>query len=145
MSLEDWLKASWLRRHNTSREEIIELVGVLERSMRDADANISDDLRFAVIYEAALTLCTILLYASGFKPERSLHHYRTLQALPLILGEDYRQAAELLETARRKRNTLVYRRAGAVGTADVSVLLKSVEGLKGAVFDWMRREHSELL
>ena len=60
--------------------------------------------------------------------------------------EDWLKAsAELLETARRKRNTLVYRRAGAVGTEDVSVLQESVEKLKTAVFDWMKAEHSELL
>ena len=32
-------------------------------------------------YNAALKLCTILLYAEGYKAERNLQHYRTIQTL----------------------------------------------------------------
>ena len=31
-------------------------------------------------------MCTILLYAEGYKAEATLQHYRTIQSLPLILG-----------------------------------------------------------
>jgi hypothetical protein len=37
-----------------------------------------------IAYNAALKLCTILLFASGWRPEKNLAHYRTLTALPLM-------------------------------------------------------------
>jgi hypothetical protein len=42
---------------------------------------ISDDWKFGIAYNAALKLCTILLHDSGYRPEKNLAHYRTLQAL----------------------------------------------------------------
>ena len=56
-------------------------------------------------YNAALKLCTILLYAEGYRPEKTLAHYRTLQALPLILGTERQDDADYLDTCRSKRNT----------------------------------------
>lgn len=145
MTLLSWLDAKWLKPHQPSKSEISELFGVVERSLRDSSADVSEDLRFAVAYEAALTLCTILLYASGFEPEHSLHHFRTLQALPLILGESHRADAEFLETARRKRNILMYRRAGAIRSADARELVDFVGVLNDDVRRWLQAEHQDLL
>ena len=47
----------------------------------------------------SLILCTILLYAEGYEPERQLAHFRTLQALPLILGAERPDDADYLERA----------------------------------------------
>ena len=98
MSLKDWLNNGWLRSHKTSREEISNLFQIAERDIADSDGGISPDWRFGIAYNAALKLCTILLYVEGFRPEKNLQHYRTLQALPLILGDKRKKDAdELIE------------------------------------------------
>ncbi|MEW6326365.1 MAG: hypothetical protein AB1487_02030 [Thermodesulfobacteriota bacterium] len=66
----------------TTTKEITNLLKIVDRDLMDAKESISDDWRFGIAYNAALKLCTILLYAEGYQPERTLQHYRTIQALP---------------------------------------------------------------
>ena len=88
MSLKQWADNTWLRPHQTSPEEIENLLKIVDRDLSDATEGVSSDWRFGIAYNAALKLCTILLYASGYRAERSLQPYRTFQAMPLILGEE---------------------------------------------------------
>lgn len=86
MSLKQWAENGWLRPHRTSAQEVADLLAIVERDLADAQGEISADWRFGIAYNAALKLCTLLLYVSGYRPEKNLAHYRTLAALPLILG-----------------------------------------------------------
>jgi hypothetical protein len=65
---------------------VADLLAIVDRDPRDAEGNISADRRFGIACNGALKLCAILLHASGYRPE-NLQHYRTIAALPLILGE----------------------------------------------------------
>lgn len=87
MSLRQWADNGWLRAHKTSPKEVAGLLAIVERDLVDAEGAISPDWRFGIAYNAALKLCTILLHASGYRPERALQHYRTIAALPLVLGD----------------------------------------------------------
>ena len=88
MTLKQWADNGWLRPHRTSPEEIDNLLSIVDRDLADAqEEGISPDWRFGIAYNAALKLCTILLYASGYRAERTLQHYRTIQAIPLVLGK----------------------------------------------------------
>ena len=61
MTLGDWFKNGWLKRHTTSIEEIAELLAVVDRDLRDASVDeISLDWRFGIAYNAALKLCTVV-------------------------------------------------------------------------------------
>jgi hypothetical protein len=74
-----------------------------------------------------------LLHASGYRPEKNLAHYRTLQALPLILGERHKDDANYLDTCRTKRNTAEYDRAGVTTEEDAGELIDFVRELRGEV------------
>ena len=78
MSLQQWANNGWLRPHQSSPQEIQDLLAIVSRDLSDAEGNISADWRFGIAYNAALKLCTILLHASGYRPEKTLQHYRTL-------------------------------------------------------------------
>lgn len=114
MSLNDWHKAGWLRPHQTSKRQIADLFAIVDRDLEDAARGLSSDWQFGIAYNAALKLCTVLVYAEGWRPEKNLAHYRTLQSLPLILGESRRDDADYLDTCRAKRNTAEYDAAGQV-------------------------------
>jgi hypothetical protein len=145
MSLQDWLANGWLRSHQTSPQEIRELLAIVDRDMRDAASqSISADWRFGIAYNAALKLCTILLYSEGYRPEKTLAHYRTLQALPLVLGVGHESDARYLDTCRIKRNTVEYHRAGAATEADANELSEFVAELRKAVLQWVSKNHSTL-
>ena len=79
MTLKQWADNGWLKKHQTTKEEIGNLLAIVDRDLNDAiQAGISADWRFGIAYNAALKLCTILLYTEGYKAERSLQHYRTI-------------------------------------------------------------------
>ncbi len=75
MSLHDWAESGWLKPHKTGRQEVAGLLGIVERDLADAGQGISADWKFGIAYNAALRLCTILLHAEGYRPERTLQHY----------------------------------------------------------------------
>jgi len=100
MTLKNWLNNGWLRTHKSSTKEIADLLMIVERDLKDAEGGISDDWRFGIAYNAALKICTIFLYAAGYRAEKNLQHYRTIQALPLILGADRKADADYLDTCR---------------------------------------------
>jgi len=143
--LTQWQENGWLRPHQSSRQEIRKLLDIVRRDLSDArERGISDDWRFGIAYNAALKLCTILLGAEGYRPSHDLAHYRTLQTLPLILGESRKFDADYLDTCRRKRNTVEYDYVGGATKADVEELIEFIESLEGDVLAWLRERHPEL-
>lgn len=69
MSLEQWARNGWVRKHQTSARQIADLLAIVDRDLRDAAAgDISTDWKFGIACNAALKLCTILLHASGVVP-----------------------------------------------------------------------------
>lgn len=98
-----------------------------------------------IAYNAALKLCTILLHASGYRPEKNLQHYRSIAALPLILGDQWKDEADYLETCRRKRNIAEYELAGVATEVDTAELVAFVKELRQEVLNWLNKYHPELL
>ena len=145
MTLQVWANNGWLKPHKTSAEEVGNLLAIVHRDMDDAREHaISDDWRFGISYNAALKLCTILLYAEGFRPDKNLAHYRTLQALPLILGDKRKSDAEYLDTCRTKRNTVEYDYVGGVTGSEADELIEFVKALEKDVLAWLKSKHPEL-
>ena len=122
-----------------------ELLQIVKRDLKDSrERHISNDWRFGIAYNAALKLCTTLLYAEGFRAEKMLQHYRTIQALPLILCSDRKGDAQYLDTCRSKRNIVEYDQIGAVSEKDADELIAFVDELKGDVLNWLGKNHPEL-
>ena len=146
MTLKQWLENSWLKSHQTSFQEISNLLNIVLRDISDARVRqVSDDWRFGIAYNAALKLCTILLYAEGFRPVQGLAHFRTIQSLPLILGEERTMDATYLETCRIKRNNVEYDYVGGATKADADELIEFVEAFQKDVLAWLKHQHPHLL
>ena len=141
MTLQKWLEHGWLRSHKSSKREISDLLRIIDRDVQDAVGNISADWRFGIAYNAALKLCTILLHAEGYRPEKTLQHYRTIQALPLILGNRHETNAKYLDTCRNKRNVVEYDYVGGVSEEDVEELIAFVDELRKEVIQWLKTKH----
>ena len=139
MSLEDWVKNGWLVQHKTSKREIQNLLGIIERDLKDCKVReISADWRFAIAYNAALQCCTIALYCRGYKPDRGQsEHYRTIQSLVLTMGNDYTEIRDYLNACRAKRNTSDYDSAGTVSESEVKELVNTSEELFLRLKQWL--------
>jgi len=145
MTLKQWHDNGWLKPHKTSRQEIQGLLAMVHRDLRDASQKeVSADWRFGIAYNAALKLCTVLLYAEGYRAERDLAHYRTLQALPLILGAKHKGNADYLDRCRSKRNTVEYDIVGGATEADAEELIEFVKELEPEVLAWLKSRQPEL-
>jgi hypothetical protein len=145
MSLTSWKDAGWLKPEPSSAEEIANLRAIVSRDLGDAASSISADWRFGIAYNAALKLCTILLRAEGYRPAHGLQHYRTIQAMPLILGQGKRPDASYLDACRVKRNKVEYDYVGGATDQDADELLRFTEDLRTEVLEWLSAEHPEFL
>ena len=145
MTLKQWSDNGWLESHVTSAQEIDNLMAIVGRDLADAGGGISPDWRFGIAYNAALKLCTILLYAEGYRAARTLQHYRTIQALPLILGQSHQADADYLDACRKKRNIVEYDYVGGVTDDEASELAAYVLELREKVLNWLKQSHPQLL
>jgi hypothetical protein len=146
MTLRQWAEYGWLRSHTSSAKEIAGLLSIIRRDLADAGRlELSPDWRFGIAYNAALKACTILLHASGYRPEKALLHYRTIQALPLVLGDDRKADAAYLDACRMKRNTLEYESAGDVTLRNAEELMAFATRLHAQVLDWLQSTHPRLI
>ena len=145
MSLKQWADKGWLRPHTTSAEEIRNLLVMVDRNLKDASGNISADWKFSIAYNAALTLCNVLLYSEGYRAARESHHYRVIQSLQLTLGSEHRADIDYLETCRRKRNIIEYEIPGTATEENVRELMDFVVHFKTIVTDWLSKKHPQLL
>ena len=61
MSLEKWREYGWLKSEPSSREEIVDLLGIVTRALKDAKVEaISDDLRFQAAFSGNYAIFRIL-------------------------------------------------------------------------------------
>lgn len=139
MSLQEWLKSRRLVQHQTSRQEIGELLGVVDRDLADAQAaDLSADWRLNIAYNAALQA------AAGYRAAREGHHFRVLQSLRFTIGAEATLVAQL-DQFRKRRNIGGYERAGTVSDQDAAEMLQLAQRLRADVSAWLRANHSPLL
>lgn len=79
MRLQQWAEDKLLRLHTTDSKEISKLLSIVDRDILEAQRAASLDWKFSIAYNAALKLCTILLYAQGYRTGSRGHHYYTIQ------------------------------------------------------------------
>ncbi len=123
MSIDNFLKRGILVKQASSKEEIEELLKIVERDIKDSKASeVSYDWQFGIAYNAALKLATILVRSAGYRVKGQGHHMNTIALIPDFLGRDKKEYSDYLDTCRRKRNTVEYDCAGGATREDVMEL-----------------------
>ena len=145
MTLKDWVDSGWLRNHRPSLQEMKNLLSIVDRDLHDAGTpGISADWRFGMAYSAALKLCTMVVHASGYRVESARHHYLSIAALPLIMGERAAHSAQYLEGCRRKRNVVEYDLAGVVSEIEADGLFRFACQLREDVLAWIEENRTRI-
>lgn len=147
MSLKLWKANGWLREHKTSAQEVAGLLSLVKRDLLDASGEeISLDWRFNITYNAGLQLATAVLYAAGYRTGRGeSKHYRVIQAIPLVMGEEFSVIRDFLDNSRRKRNISEYDAVGTISEKEVSDFLEAVGKFKSQVEEWLKENHPDLI
>lgn len=131
MSLAQWKANGWLKPHVTSEQELKNLLQIADRDIADAASDgLSDDWRFGIAYNAALKLCTMMLYDAGYMPEKTLAHYRTLLSIEYTLGPERKADAIYLDSCRAKRNHVEYDYVNGASEAEAEELLEFTRELR---------------
>ncbi len=97
MSLAKLKNENKLSKHKTSRQEIQNLLKLVERDIKDAQIEaLSNDRRFITAYNAALQLATCVLYVAGYRtrPSKGGHHWITFSLLPDIMDASMSEYAD---------------------------------------------------
>jgi hypothetical protein len=71
VTLQRYVQNSWLQRHETSPQEIAELLAIADRDIGQSQTpGLSPEWRLSIAYNAALQLATAALAAAGYRAER---------------------------------------------------------------------------
>lgn len=145
MSLADWERNGWLTAHRTSRNEIRDLLEVVDRDLADSAAEgLSADWGMNIAYNAALQAATAALAAAGYRASRDQHHYRVIQSLRETIGAD-NALVNTFDAFRKKRNVTGYERVGLVSNADANSMRALAVQLRDRVTAWLREHRAHLL
>ncbi len=145
VSLKDWLKNGWLVEHETSPEEISDLLTVIDRDLEDCQSEgLSSDWQLAIAYNAALQAALAGLAAEGYRVARESHHFRAIQSLAFTIGCN-RATIVHLDAFRKKRNISDYERAGSVSIQEAEEMRTLAQTLQSELMEWLSRVHPELL
>ena len=143
-TLREWYGVGWLVAHETSREEIRELLAIVDRDLADSRLpGLSVDASHNHAYNAALQLAKAALAAAGYRPAREVHHYRAIDSLLHTVGLDA-AIVRRLDTARKKRNRAEYDSVGAISVGEADEVRMLAEDLRARVAAWLEREHTWL-
>lgn len=141
----DWLKNGWLVEHQTSAQEIADLMAAVERDLADCRApGLSADWRLSIAYSAALRSATAALAAEGYRASRDQYHFRVINSLAFTIEAEEKLIA-LLDRFRKKRNIGLYDRAGVASEQEAQTMMELAQRLRDEVEAWLGKKHPELL
>lgn len=145
MTLRSWFDNRWLAEHETSAEEVTDLLAIADRDLANAKVpGLSTDWQLAIAYNAALQLAMLALGAEGYRPERSRAHERAIESLRFTIKAS-RATIDVLDAVRRKRNLSNYERAGAASQSEADEVYEVAAELRRMVIAWLKKSHPDLL
>ncbi len=147
MNLKKYVDDDKICHHKSSKQEIEQLLRIVDRDLSDASATgISADRRHATAYNAALQLATIVMHASGYRAKSKVgHHWITIILIPEFMGKNKVAQSRYFNTCREKRNTTDYDYAGHITDSEVAELIKEVKEFRNDILHWLQKHHPLLL
>lgn len=142
MNLKKFIAKGYILESKVDKEELARLMRIVDRDIKEAKEGCHDtDWQFAIAYNAALQLATLVIRASGYRATSKVgHHWVTFAVLPDLLGEKYFKAAEYFNDCRAKRNAVEYCDTGTLSNKEVEKLLHEVVQFKRAVVSWLKSQ-----
>jgi hypothetical protein len=147
MTLENWVKNSWLEKRASDREEIGRLLALADGRLKDYQgavaAKLSSDVQLGLAYDAVRACATAALRAAGYRVVRGgSEHYRTIEALEFSI-DPQKKLIPTLDKLRKKRNTGSYDDFGLVSQGEADSCGKMAVRVRKEVEDWIRKNHAD--
>jgi hypothetical protein len=147
MSLESWVKNSWLERRDSDATEIARLLTIADGRLRDYQsaivAKLSPDVQLGLAYDAVRACATAALRAAGYRVVRGGNeHYRTIEALEFSI-DPKKKLIPMLDKLRKKRNVSSYDDYGLVSQGEADQCGTIATRVRREVEDWIRKSHAD--
>jgi len=143
--LRDWVRNGWLVEHQSSPEEIRNLLALADRDLHSCRAQgLDTDWQFAIAYNAALQAATAALAAAGYRATRDSHHFRVIHSLELTVQAEPKLIHQF-DAFRKKRNIASYEQGGAVSDSEAAEMAAFAKSLRSMVESWIGSNHPNLL
>jgi len=124
--------------------EVERLFAIAARDLGQAEMEaLHLDTRYALAYNAALQLATVVLRLHGVRVRTQAFHARTFAELKGRLPRDRQHFAEYFDRARRKRNIAAYEQANVASEAEVDDLIERVSAFQAWVKEQVKQGKSE--
>ena len=147
MSLEAWSDASLIARHQSSPQEIADLLDIARTDLRDAAIpELSAKRKLASSYNAILSLARAALRAPGFRVSKGTgsHHYYAIQSLRYTVGFEPADIVKI-EAIQKKRHVGEYVRAADVSEGMAEDTQAFARSIQSRIRRWLEENHPELL
>ena len=145
MDLRDWLRNGWLTEHQTSGQEITDLLGVIDRDTAQCQIDgLSPDWQLNIAYNAVLQVATAALAATGYRATREAQHFRVIESLAYTMNVGAQRIAQL-QSYRKKRNISDYERAGGVSQQEANEIVSLAKDLRNDLIAWLTANHPDLM
>jgi hypothetical protein len=147
MTLENWVKNSWLEKRASDREEIGRLLNIADERLADYHkaivAKLSADVQLGLAYDAIRASATAALRAAGYRVVRGgSEHYRTIEALEFSV-DPQKKLIPSLEKVRKKRNISSYDDFGSISQGEADHCGAMALRLRKDVEEWIRKNHAD--
>lgn len=141
MKYKSLLNSNKITKHQTSKQEILELLGVAERDIKDSQLeHLSEDRSFATAYNAALQLCKIILAVEGYRTRGTGHHRTTFDFVEMSDIKGFNKFVIYFNKCRRKRNDIDYDRVFVVSSKENKEIIKNVVSFKDVLLIWLKEK-----
>lgn len=145
MSLQAWAQFGWLNKHQSSPDEIKNLLAIADRDLEACRAKgLGTDWSFTIAYNAALQCAIAALAAAGYRASHDSQHYRVFQSLEHTIGTDSKVIRQL-DVYRKKRNVSSYEVSGSISEGEASGIRALAAKLRTDVREWISKNHPQLL
>lgn len=148
MTLESYRQNGWLNSHQSSPEEIRNLLGVADTKLSDCKKakELSADSRLLLAHNSIMASAAAVLAAAGYRAARGGggEHYQTIQALEFTI-DPQKQLIQRIDTLRKKRNQSAYEVSGSVSDMEAERGFALALQVRGEVEKWIKTHHPEML
>jgi len=147
MSLENWVKNSWLEKRDSDAAEIARLLAIADGRLKDYQgavaAKLSSDVQLDLGYDAIRACATAALRAAGYRVVRGGNeHYRTIEALEFSI-DPQKKLIPTLDKLRKKRNIGSYDDFGLISQGEADSCGKMAISVRKEVEEWIRKNHAD--
>jgi uncharacterized protein (UPF0332 family) len=129
MNLKDLENKNLIVAHQAPKEQIEKEIALAERDVNVAKKIIKEnyDWALAIAYNAVLQAGRAFMLSKGYRPRGEQQHKTVLKYLEIVLGKDFKENLDFLDTIRIKRHRAIYDEPELISESEANFAIQIAE------------------